>query len=280
MIRLARELRLIPVVLIATMCLFALKTVGLLLDGGYMLGLPGSEGGRPAVHAAVPAALVVAALAPSPDQAAAPATESDAPDIFNLYEVTGSVTPPKPAEKDTAAKPDAKPAPAAPKPMPDGTPVDTGQPTSAAERAILERLQQRRQELDTRARELDIRESLLKNTEKRIETQLSELKEVEGRITTATQQKDEAEAARFKSLVTMYENMKAKDAAKIFDRLDMKVLLDVSTQINPRRMSDILAQMSTEAAERLTVELASRATAVKAEPAMELPKIEGRRSGS
>ncbi len=34
--------------------------------------------------------------------------------------------------------------------------------------------------------------------------------------------KDESEAARFKSLVTMYENMKAKDAAKIFDRLDMQ----------------------------------------------------------
>ena len=55
----------------------------------------------------------------------------------------------------------------------------------------------------------------------------------------------------------MYENMKAKDAARIFDRLDMRILLEVATQINPRRMSDILAQMSPEAAERLTVELAA-----------------------
>ena len=58
----------------------------------------------------------------------------------------------------------------------------------------------------------------------------------------------------------MYENMKAKDAAKIFDRLDLKVLVDVSTKINPRRMSDILAPMSPEVAERLTIELASRAS--------------------
>ena len=56
----------------------------------------------------------------------------------------------------------------------------------------------------------------------------------------------------------MYENMKAKDAAKIFDRLEIKILVEVATQINPRRMSDILAQMSPEAAERLTVELAAR----------------------
>jgi flagellar motility protein MotE (MotC chaperone) len=70
----------------------------------------------------------------------------------------------------------------------------------------------------------------------------------------------------------MYENMKAKDAARVFDRLDVKLLVDVSTQINPRRMSDILALMSSEAAERLTVELATRA---KDKPPAELPKING-----
>ena len=59
--------------------------------------------------------------------------------------------------------------------------------------------------------------------------------------------RDKAEAERFKSIVAMYENMKAKDAARIFDRLDMKILVDVATQINPRKMSEILAQMSPEA---------------------------------
>ena len=62
----------------------------------------------------------------------------------------------------------------------------------------------------------------------------------------------------------MYENMKPKDAAKIFDRLDIKILVEVASQIKPRRMSDILAQMSPEAAERLTVELANRANGDKA----------------
>ena len=79
---------------------------------------------------------------------------------------------------------------------------------------------------------------------------------------------------RDENVVSMYENMKAKDAAKIFDRLDMKVLVEVATQLNPRRMSDVLAQMSPEAAERLTVELAARPKD-KSNPA-DLPKIEGR----
>jgi flagellar motility protein MotE (MotC chaperone) len=71
--------------------------------------------------------------------------------------------------------------------------------------------------------------------------------------------------------------MKAKDAAKIFDRLDIKVLVQVATQINPRRMSDILAQMTPEAAERLTVELANRsAKRGPREGSDNLPKIEGK----
>ncbi len=130
---------------------------------------------------------------------------------------------------------------------------------SPAERAILERLSERRNELEQRARDLDMRESLLKAAEKQLEARINELKELEARANSAMQNKAEGEAQRFKNLVTMYDNMKAKDAAKIFDRLDMRVLIEVASQINPRRMSDIMAQMMPEAAERLTVELAARA---------------------
>jgi flagellar motility protein MotE (MotC chaperone) len=145
-----------------------------------------------------------------------------------------------------------------------------------AERAILERLQTRRQELEARAREIDIRESLLKAAEKRIESKVEEMKAVEARISTASGQKSEAESARLKNIVTMYEGMKPKDAAKVFDRLDMSVLLDIATQIAPRKMSDILGLMMPEAAERLTVEMARRAGTDRADAAAELPKIEGK----
>jgi flagellar motility protein MotE (MotC chaperone) len=147
---------------------------------------------------------------------------------------------------------------------------------SPSERAILERLQARRQELEARAREIDIRESLLKAAEKRVESKVEEMKAVESRISTATQQKSEADTARFKGIVTMYEAMKPKDAAKVFDRLEMPVLIEIATQIAPRKMSDILGLMQTEAAERLTVEMARRAGSDKSASAAELPKIEGK----
>ena len=153
---------------------------------------------------------------------------------------------------------------------------EQSQSVSPSERAILERLQSRRQELDARAREIDIRESLLKAAEKRIETKVEELKAVESRISTATEQKNEAEAARFKGIITMYEGMKPKDAAKVFDRLEMPVLIEIASQIAPRKMSDILGLMQTEAAERLTVELARRAGSDRSASASDLPKIEGK----
>src|SRR3984885_6304545 len=155
----------------------------------------------------------------------------------------------------------------------DGVALPTG-----AERAILERLQQRREELDNRAHELDIRESLIQSAEKRMDAKLAEIKQVEAQIKQATQQKDDAEKAQLKGLVTMYENMKPRDAAKIFDGLDSNVLLEVAAEINPRTMADIVAQMSPAVAQHLTVELADQAQQQSKDgdgSAADLPKIQG-----
>ncbi|MES2197655.1 MAG: flagellar protein FlbB [Pseudomonadota bacterium] len=244
-----RDIRVIPVVLVAILGLAVLKVAGLVMDGGYVF-----------------------------DHQSKPAKKSWAQDTFNFpsagkaetVEITGSV-----AAKKEEPKP---PAPAAEPPKPDGVVVYPEQtaPVSASERAILERLQSRRQELEARAREIDIRESLLKSAEKRIESKVEEMKAVEGRISTATGAKSEIDAARFKGIITMYEGMKPKDAAKVFDRLEMSVLFEIASQIAPRKMSDILGLMSPEAAERLTVEMARRAGTDKAAAVVELPKIEGK----
>src|ERR1700731_1495219 len=245
-----RDIRVIPVVLVAIAGLVVLKVAGLVIDGGYVFDY-------------------------QPDST----TRSWAQETLNFptgktdpADVTGSVQE-KPKEEA------AKPAPAAPEvAKPEGTVVfpEQGQPVSPSERAILERLQSRRQELEARAREIDIRESLLKAAEKRIDSRVEELKAVEARISAVTTQKAEADTARFKGIITMYESMNPKDAAKVFDRLEMPVLLEIASQIAPRKMSDILGLMSTEAAERLTVEMARRAGPDKSASAADLPKIEGK----
>ncbi|HEY0329247.1 MAG TPA: flagellar protein FlbB [Rhodopseudomonas sp.] len=245
--KLFRDIRVIPVVLVAIFGLAVLKIAGLLLDGGYVFDY------QP--HASKP---------------------SWAEENLNFptgrnfdSDITGSTE-----------KKDEKPAVAAPEISTSTEPPVINEPppqVSPSERALLERLQARRQELDARAREVEIRESLLKAAEKRIESKVEELKGVESRIAATSGQKTETEATRFKSIITMYEGMKPKDAAKVFDRLEMPVLFDIASQIAPRKMADILGLMAPEAAERLTVELARRAGGGdKAAMAVELPKIEGK----
>ena len=245
-----RNIRVIPVVLFAVVCLAVLKVAGLVIDGGYVFDYEQPQSAKRSW---------------AQENLGYPGRVDN--------DITGS-THEAPKEKKEEA-----PKPAAPDTKPDGVvikPEENQQQVSPTEKAILERLQSRRQELDARAREMDIRESLLRAAEQRIQSKTEEMKAIESRISTAQTAKSEADNARFKSIVTMYEGMKPKDAAKVFDRLEMSVLIEIASQIAPRKMSDILGLMTPEAAERLTVELARRAGADKAEASVELPKIEGK----
>ena len=140
----------------------------------------------------------------------------------NNREITGSV----PEKDEKAAGPALKTSDKPPDPPKleiagSSYPLEQGKINSPGERAVLERLQDRRQELDSRTRDLEMRETLLKAAEKRLDAKVSELKDVEARVNTAVNNRDKAEADRFKSIVAMYESMKAKDAARIFDRLEL-----------------------------------------------------------
>ena len=281
-----RDFRLIPVVLVAAACLLALKVLGLVLDGGYTLtDVDASARDAPGEP---PAATLIAASPAAPSAPAtipavpSPKSSHWMPSIFSAPDVTGAserAAPKAEGSKADAAKTEAsaKPKPTEPGSSPGGTVIPVEEhPTSPAERAILEHLQTRRQELDARAREIEIRDNLLKEAERRLDSRAAELKDLEARITAATQKKEEADTARLKGLIVMYENMKPKDAAKVFDRLDLKVLIDLASAMNPRRMSDIMAQMQPDNAERLTVQLANKsASADKAMSNEDLPKIEG-----
>ncbi|MHC2439154.1 MotE family protein [Bradyrhizobium sp. USDA 4451] len=258
--KLLRDIRVMPVVLVAIFGLMVLKVAGLVLDGGYVFAEDAPAG---------PSWAQQNFNFPGASKAVVDSRSKADPG-----DITGSVEH-KDAKKDEAPKPAA---PAAEPAKPDGVPVNLDAPpqVSASERAILERLQARRQELEQRAREVDIREGLLKAAEKRIEAKVEEAKANDAKANADAAAKAEAEAARFKGIVTMYENMKPKDAAKVFDRLEMGVLYQIASQIQPRKMSDILGLMQPEAAERLTVELARRAGGDKSASTDDLPKIEGK----
>lgn len=155
---------------------------------------------------------------------------------------------------------------------------------SQSEATVLESLSARREELDRRGKALDTREQLLTAAEKRVEERIAELKEIEARINDRLGAQDAENEARLAGVVAMYESMKAKDAARIFERLDMGVMIEVAKRMQPRKLSAVLAEMDPVAAQDLTVELAigenlnvepvanDEAAGAGADPAFQTPK--------
>ncbi len=137
-------------------------------------------------------------------------------------------------------------------------PRDTGPQFSRAEIEMLQSLMERRETLDLRARELDIRGNLLSAAELRIDEKIAQLKIIEATIQDLLSKHDDQEEKKLRSLVRIYESMKPKQAARIFEELDIDILIDVAERMNERKFAPILAQMNPEKAKMVTVEIRTR----------------------
>ncbi len=136
-----------------------------------------------------------------------------------------------------------------------GTPPPDDTDVSPAEIEVLNQLSDRRAQLDKRAKELDTREALMKVTEQRVDQKIKELETLRGQLQSMVAQASGAQAAQLDNLVKIYETMKPDEAAKIFETLDMPVLLGVIEKMKPARTAPIMAKMAPEKAKELTVAL-------------------------
>jgi flagellar motility protein MotE (MotC chaperone) len=133
----------------------------------------------------------------------------------------------------------------------------TDDPTllTQAEIDLLQQLAERREFLEARERELEQRSGLLEAAESRIDKKVSELKSLQETIEKMVKSNEQAQDAKVASLVKIYENMKPKDAARIFEALDMDTLLLVAERMKERKLAPVMAQMNSERAKDITVEL-------------------------
>ena len=166
-------------------------------------------------------------------------------------------------------------------------PKEYSPPIGSSERAILEGLAARRDDLDKRAHDLDLRAKLLEATEQRLNERLNQLQSIESQLGVAggggapaanpgasgpaasapstpaaaggapAPAPGAAGAApamneQLAALVALYEGMKPKAAAAVFDKLDNGTLLELAGHMNPRKLSPILAAMDPDKASRIT----------------------------
>lgn len=129
---------------------------------------------------------------------------------------------------------------------------------SGVQMELFSDLAKRRKDIEAKERELSMREALLKAGQAEIEQKYQELTTIKTDIEALLKKQTEEEDKRIASLVKIYEGMKAKDAARIFDTLDMDVLLQVITKMSERKSAPILAAMNAEKARNVTIMLAEQ----------------------
>lgn len=144
---------------------------------------------------------------------------------------------------------------------PDGTTTPTSQSISnltKSEIELLKELSKRREKLEIDKKDMDIREQVLKATEGKIDQKVSELKGLQSQLETLMKQYDQKENSKILSLVKIYETMKPKDAANIFNELEMPVLIKVVSNMKEVKVAPIIAGMEPTKARDLSIELAKQ----------------------
>lgn len=129
---------------------------------------------------------------------------------------------------------------------------------SAVRAELYDDLAARRKELESRERSLATREALLEAAERELDQKLREMTAVRNEIQGLLARQSQEEQDRLSSLVRIYEGMKAKDAARIFNTLDIDVLISVLSRMSERKSAPILAEMAPERARSVTILLAQQ----------------------
>ncbi len=140
--------------------------------------------------------------------------------------------------------------------MPADPALDEPRAFSSAEIEVLQSLSKRRAALDQREKQVTEREALLTAAEQEVDKKISELKNMRDELKSLLGQQEKMEEDRIVSLVRIYEGMKPKEAATIFNTLDMDILLAVISRMSERKSGPILASMDPEKARTITTRLA------------------------
>ncbi|MGA0394171.1 MAG: MotE family protein [Rhodospirillales bacterium] len=189
----------------------------------------------------------------------------DMDDMMSEFFAVGDAKAQQPAKPGAPTNlPGVQPGPAQPlAALPSAEPPEAAtllskDPTllTQAEIDLLQQLADRREQIESRARELDLREGLLKAAEDRIGKKIQEMKALQVTINGLIKKHDAQQDAKLNSLVKIYQNMKPKDAARIFEELELDTLLMVAERMKERKLAAIMAKMDPKKAREVTIELA------------------------
>lgn len=130
---------------------------------------------------------------------------------------------------------------------------------------VVEAVRREKAELARARAELELRERIVQELIRQADDRLAQMQELANRLEELTGKIDAEEEARLQDLVTLYEAMKPKQAARIFDQLELSTLLRLARRMRETKLASIVAAMDPQRAKELTIELGKESKAPQPE---------------
>lgn len=122
-------------------------------------------------------------------------------------------------------------------------------PTDQENQLALEALRKQQEELSRK-------EQSLKALQAELDARLHDLQEVEMRLNAMLQEANDIKSAKYRQLIDVFSNMKARQAAQVLETLDEKIAVKVLAGMRGRQAGEILSLANAEKAARLAESLA------------------------
>lgn len=149
----------------------------------------------------------------------------------------------------------AKAAPAKPateKALAEAVPAAPTAALSASDLDHLQKLNERKKELDAREEELNRMETELQAQKGELEKRMKELEEMRGKISSILEDRVKLDDEKIDTLVQMYSNMKAPQAAKVFETMDEDLAVEILGRMKKKNAADIMNLLKPEKAQVLS----------------------------
>ena len=121
-------------------------------------------------------------------------------------------------------------------------------------------LKSRRSQVEERERKLNEREAVVAAADKRLSERVNELTILQARLQALEGGLKDRDEANWTGMVKVYEGMRPKDAASIFNALDKPVLLEILDRMKPAKATPVIAAMEPEKARQVTADLSAKRT--------------------
>jgi flagellar motility protein MotE (MotC chaperone) len=127
-----------------------------------------------------------------------------------------------------------------------------------SEKQLLQQLRKRRKQIESDKDELPAEKMALESIKQHIDNRLDVLENLQNKLKPQFNNNNQNDGKKILKLVKVYESMKPKEAAKIFNDLQIGVLVEMTLSMKESRLAAILSEMKPEKARELTSILATQ----------------------